>query len=63
MMQMLLKQKGIKRSKLIINKYMKELGLRSVVMRRKPKYIKGKQHKVFANQLKRDFTTEKPNQK
>lgn len=63
MMQILLKQKGIKRSKRTIHKYMKELGLRSIVMRRKPKYIKGRQHKIFENQLKRDFTAKKPNQK
>ncbi|HKL73830.1 MAG TPA: IS3 family transposase [Clostridia bacterium] len=40
--------------------YMSELGLKSIV-RRKYVYKKGEAHKVFANLLKQNFTTSKPN--
>ncbi len=63
MMQQLLQQKSIKRSKLTVYKYMKTLGLRSVIMRKKAKYMKGEQHKLFTNELKRNFTATKPNEK
>ena len=63
MMQKLLEQKGIKRSKLTVYKYMSDLNLRSVVMRKKPKYVKGEQHQLFTNQLDRKFTALNPNEK
>ena len=62
-MQKLLQQKGIKRSQLTVYKYMRSLKLRSVVMRKKSKYVKGEQHKLFTNQLQRDFTAIKLNEK
>lgn len=40
---------------------MKELGLKSVIMRKKPPYLKGTAHKVFPNLLNRDFCASKPN--
>lgn len=42
---------------------MKELGIRSVIMRKKPAYKKGLQHKLFENLLKRNFTSKAPNQR
>ena len=50
-------------SKPTVYKYMKELGIRSVIMRKKPSYKKGLQHKLFKNLLNRDFTATQPNQK
>lgn len=49
-------------SKTTVHKYMNtELKLKSVVMRKKPAYLKGTVHKVFPNLIKRSFTVEKPN--
>ena len=42
---------------------MKELGLKSIVAKRKPKYVKGTSHKRFDNLLNRKFFADKPNQK
>lgn len=45
-----------------MHKYMnKELALRSVVMRKKPAYLKGTVHKVFPNLLNREFKALTPN--
>ena len=57
------KDNKLKCSKNTIHRYMKELGLKSVIVKRKPKYVKGITHKKFDNLLKRDFTATKPNQK
>jgi transposase InsO family protein len=63
-MKVYLERKGIYRSNLTIHRYMNtELGLTSIVRRKKPGYRKGKPHKVFDNLLKQDFTAEKINQK
>lgn len=35
--------------------------MKSIVRRRKPNYVKGHAHKVFANILNREFTVLKPN--
>lgn len=52
----LLRNKGINKSKTTVYKYMnKILGLKSIVRRRKPRYVKGKAHKIFENKLKRKF--------
>lgn len=48
-------------SRLTSHYYMKELGLRAIVRRRKPNYIKGKAHKIFANLLNQHFDVDKPN--
>lgn len=45
-----------------VYKYMQELGLRSIVCRKKTNYCKGKTNKVFPNLLNQNFDTEKPNQ-
>lgn len=39
----------------------KELGLTSIVKRKKPGYIKGHAHKVFPNLLNQNFTTDRIN--
>ena len=63
MMHNLLKNTNHACSKPTVYKYMKELGIRSVMMRKKTTYKKGSQHQLFDNLLKRDFTSLKPNQK
>lgn len=59
----LLKNTPHRCSKPTIYKYMKVLGIRSVIMRKKPVYQKGIYHKRFENSLKREFTATGPNQK
>lgn len=46
-----------------VHRYMKQLGLKSVVAKHKPKYVKGTSHKKFDNLLKRNFVAAQPNQK
>lgn len=50
-------------SKNTIHRYMKEIGLKSIIIKRKPKYEKGHCHKKFPNIIDRDFSASKPNQK
>lgn len=61
MMQKLLIPHGFVLSQVTIHKYMKELGLRSIVRRKKPDYRKGSAHKVFPDLLNQNFYAEKPN--
>ncbi|WP_240666788.1 IS3 family transposase [Longirhabdus pacifica] len=63
MMKRYLEKKGHFYSLLTVHKYMNELGLRSIVYKKKPEYIKGKAHQVFPNLLNRDFTAEHKNEK
>ena len=44
-----------------IFKYMHELGLQSIVRRKKPEYKKGKANKVFPNLVNREFNVTEPN--
>ena len=44
-----------------IFKYMHELGLYSIVRRKKPGYVKGKANQVFANLVNQGFHVNKPN--
>ena len=61
-MKIFLDRKGFSYSKSTIHKYMnKELKLKSVVMKKKPAYLKGTVHKVFPNLLNRDFKAKVPN--
>lgn len=63
-MRVFLMRKNIKLSAPTVHKYMNnELGLRSVVRRKKPNYEKGNPHKVFENLINRDFVSDKINQK
>ena len=55
MMAAYLRLDGIYYSDQTIYKYMKELGLRSIVRRKKPHHIKGNAHKVFPDLLNQDF--------
>ena len=50
-MRKYLKQCNITYSCLTVYKYVKELGLRSIVRRKKPEYVKGTVNKVFPNLL------------
>ena len=59
-----LERQGIALSALTVHKYMNtDLGLISIVRRKRPEYRRGKPHKVFPNLLERDFTSDKPNMK
>jgi putative transposase len=61
-MRIFLNRKSIVLSKTTVHKYMnKELGLISIVKRKKPGYVKGHAHKVFQNLLNQNFMAEKPN--
>ena len=61
MMRNLLIPYGFVYSNTTIYKYMVELGLRSIVRRKKPNYQKGKVSKLFPNLLNQNFDVEKPN--
>jgi len=50
---------GLKHCNATIYKYMLELGLRSIVRRKKPNYHKGKVNKIFPNLLNQNFDVEK----
>lgn len=54
-------ENGIVQSALTIHHYMKELGLKSIVRRKKPAYKKGTPDKVFPNILNLEFNVKKPN--
>ena len=63
-MRIYLARKGIDLSALTVHKYMNtDLGLRSIVRRKAPRYQGGTQHKKFENLLKQDFTAPQINQK
>lgn len=61
MMRDLLIPYGFKYSYVTIYKYMAELGLRSIVRKKKPNYKKGDANKIFPNLLNQNFDVEKPN--
>jgi transposase InsO family protein len=52
---------GIFRSYPTIYSYMGELGLKSIVRRKKPGYTKGTAHKVFPDLLNQNFNVDAPN--
>ncbi len=63
-MRVFLSRKGIILSKTTVHKYMnKELGLYSLLRRKKPVYAKGQAHKVFPNLFEQNFTADRANQK
>jgi putative transposase len=58
-MKIFLKRQGVVLNKATVHKYMnKELGLHSIVMRKKPGYVKGHAHKIFPNLVKQNFKTD-----
>lgn len=63
MMVIYLKRRGILLSKTTVLKYMKELGIRSVVVRKKREYAKGECYKKFENHLNGEFQAERKNEK
>lgn len=62
MMRHLLVPYGFINCNKTIYKYMLELGLRSIVRRKKPSYQKGNASKIFPNLLNQNFDVEKKNQ-
>lgn len=63
MMRVFLERRNITLSAVTVHKYMKELGLKSVVAPKKPRYIKGECYKKFGNLLEQKFEAGQPNQK
>lgn len=63
MMSDLLTPFGYRYCTATIYKYMMELGLRSVVRRKKPGYKKGQANKVFPNLVNQNFDVDKPNKR
>ena len=64
MMKVYLERKGIKLSNHTVHKYMNtELGLFSIVRRKKPNYHYSKAHKKFDNLINQDFSAPQINQK
>lgn len=62
-MKIFLARKKISISKTTVHKYMnKELGLTSIVKRKKPYYARGNAHKIFPNLLCGSFIAQKVNQ-
>ena len=58
-----LERKGIVLSRITVHKYMnKELGLVSIVRRKKPTYESGEAHKKFDNLINQNFTASGINQ-
>ena len=63
-MKVYLKRRNINLSALTVHRYMnKEMGLKSIVRRRKPGYTKGHPYKLFRNILEQDFTCDEINTK
>ena len=63
-MKVYLERKGIVLSRITVHKYMnKELGLVSIVRRKKPTYESGEAHKKFDNLINQNFTASGINQK
>lgn len=60
-LQLYLAQDGYHISPLTCHRYMRAMGMRSIVRRKKPDYVKGHAHKIFANIVNRNFTASKPN--
>lgn len=63
MIAKLLRLKGISICDNTVYSYMKQMGLQSIIMRKKPDYVYGKKHHIYENLINRDFTASAPNQK
>ena len=61
MMKIFLSRKHINLSNPTVHKYMKELGLCSIVVRQKSRYKKGDCYKKFDNLVKQNFSIDAPN--
>lgn len=59
----LLRLQGISICNNTVYSYMKQMGLQSIIMRKKPDYVYGKKHHIYENLIDRDFTASAPNQK
>lgn len=63
-MRVYLERRDIRKSNLTIHRYMnKEMGLVSIVRKRRPEHQRPKPHKVFENLLKQDFDADGVNRK
>ena len=63
-MKVYLERKGVVLSHVTVHKYMnKELGLVSIVRRKKPTYERGGAHKKFDNLINQNFAASRINQK
>ncbi len=61
-MNLFLRRKGIELSDVTVHKYMnKELGMKSIVRKKKPGYTKGHSNKIFPNLLKQNFHSQSKN--
>lgn len=58
----LLNRKDIECSYGTVYSYMREMGIKAIVRRKKQPYKKGYQHHIFDNLVDQNFTPEKPNQ-
>ena len=58
----LLNRKGIPCSYGTVYSHMREMGIKTIVHRKKKPYIKGYQHHIFDNVLSQNFAVDKPNQ-
>lgn len=58
----LLNRKGIQCSYGTVYSYMREIGIKAIVRRKKQPYIKGYQHHIFDNLLEQKFSASEPNQ-
>ena len=61
MMHDYLNLEGILVSKSTVYRYMKELGIKAIINKRKPLYMKRKTHKIFENIINRNFNADQPN--
>lgn len=63
MVRTYLEKEGYHISPLTTYRYMKELNIRSIVRKEKPKYVKCIPNKIFNNLINRNFTADEKNQK
>ncbi len=61
MMKEYLCNEGYQISLTTVKKYMRELGLKSIIRRKKPSYVKGIHNKIFPNLIQRNFDVEASN--
>lgn len=61
MIRDLLERRGVEICNAAAHSYMKELGLKAIINRKKLPYRKGAKHRVFDNLVNRDFNVDAPN--
>jgi len=58
-----LRLQGVAVSDNTVYSYMSEMGLKAIIMRKKPDYVHGTKHHIYENLLKQDFSASAPNKK